>query len=86
MSNKQYSEVTKLTLKNQALLQRISELTSDYEDKYQSLRVEYTLVVSERDELAQELENARKELESVQEADTYADVTADVPERDSDSD
>lgn len=89
MSNTQYSEVTKLTLKTQALLQRISELTSNYEEKYQDLRVDYTLEVHKRKELEDEISRLKEERESVrapQETGATATDPADVPERDSDSD
>lgn len=50
----------KLELKTQALLERISNLTAEYENKVADLRVELTLVTQERDSLLQEVNTLRE--------------------------
>ena len=49
----------KLELKNQALLERISTLTAEYENKVADLRVELTITSRERDSLRTEVEEYR---------------------------
>lgn len=49
----------KLELKTRALLERISTLTAEYENKVADLRVELTLASQERDSLVREVEEYR---------------------------
>ena len=51
-------------LKNQALLERVSSLTTQYENQVADLRVELTLVSQERDQLRSELDSYKSRDES----------------------
>lgn len=44
-------------LKMQALLERVAQLTADYENKVADLRVAYTVVTQERDALRAQLQS-----------------------------
>jgi len=51
----------KLELKVQALLERVSTLTADYENKVADLRVELTALAAENASLMQMLEESNRE-------------------------
>lgn len=48
--------INKDELKTRALLERVANLTAEYEDKVADLRVELTVVSQERDSLKAELD------------------------------
>jgi regulator of replication initiation timing len=48
------------TLKEEALLQRVGELTVSYEERVADLRVQLTQVVNENEELRREVEGLRQ--------------------------
>ena len=52
-------------LKNQALLERISSLTTQLENQVADLRVELTITSQERDQLKAELDSLKSELENL---------------------
>ena len=56
MTNTVEEPKTPEELKMQALLERIAGLTADYENKIADLRVAFTVVSQERDELRARLE------------------------------
>jgi len=56
----------KLELKAQALLERISTLTAEYENKVADLRVELTIISNERDSLKEELINVQEKTKNVE--------------------
>lgn len=50
--------ISKEELKQQALLERIAQLTAEYENKIVDLRVEYTYAVQQIEQLTKALEEA----------------------------
>lgn len=68
-------------LKVQALLEKISSLTTNYENQVAELRVDVTLLSQEKQELANELSEVREQLEATR---NYAtEVGQGVSEEDS---
>lgn len=65
-------------LKIEALRQRITALTTQYEDTHADLRVELTLVMEERDSLLRELEGLRQNDEANAEDADSTDESNDV--------
>ena len=60
--NDNNTEVTPEGMKMQALLERVAQLTADYENKIADLRVALTIVSDERDQLvAQARQNEAQE-------------------------
>lgn len=68
------TEINREALKNQALLERVSNLTAEYENKVADLRVELT-VVGEQLRLAHEKLESNELVQEEAEADAPSDVT-----------
>ena len=58
----------RLELKNQALLEKVSSLTTNYENQIADLRVEVTMLMSELQHTEQELAAAVEKLNAAAEA------------------
>lgn len=54
-------ELDRKDLKSQALLEKVSQLTTQYENQIADLRVELTVVQYENENLRQELESTKSE-------------------------
>lgn len=65
MSQLQDEQLDRKDLKNQALLERVSNLTAQYENQSADLRVEYTLLEQEYRRVLNELEALKAEPEDV---------------------
>ena len=66
----------RLELKNQALLERVSEITTTYENRVADLRVEVTLLTQQKQALEQEV-NRLNELVPKDNEDDYKSVYPD---------
>lgn len=51
-------------LKVQALLEKISNLTTNYENQIADMRVDYTLLSQDRDQLREQLDNLDSNMEN----------------------
>jgi uncharacterized protein YeeX (DUF496 family) len=64
-------------LKIQALLEKVSKLTTDYENQAADYRVEITMLSQQLQETQQELARVREASAETEEADDYAGADAD---------
>lgn len=68
-------------LKVQALLEKISNLTTNYENQIADMRVDYTLLSQDRDQLREQLDNLDSNMENSDEV--VHEITS-VPSENSD--